>query len=920
MTGGSIGTGTVPASISNEPSSAGFDVDGTPDLADFDRRRSDDGCPLRVSGHCLDVARTLRSGEETIVTVGDGPDQSPGFHQPAAQPLAKASTGVTESAARVQAARFASSGLAAAAELPAPEPDLASAFEESEMPSVLVEAAGPAGADPWVAGRTGLPKAPVDILGDGSSIGLMDAGGLPKEAVAVIEAIRTHWASRLEARRVALMADVVPPVVGTHGGTADLRNPPVLAGLDSLELAYHRRAATAPDLADLDSIDVSEAVFANADVVILELRPVVSAHVEALSAERALEDDDRHEAQFAADFDPALLAAEVPHDDALSSMVVTYDAAEPAWHAPGMLTASLPMPSDPYATPSILAMLDIAEGTHFEDATTEISVPGLGRDVSQPIDAIAVARASERDAPADGADWGDNTQLALLGRGVHDNRPVDIGGGVGGIGSMVAAATPEEDGAYSRDIVILPAAQSLLGEELAGRDVPAMATMPGDVRTLRGAVALALETNPEIGQAASNRAAIEFELAQGRGSYLPSIDLEARAGAQVTDNVTTRASGDDDRVFAPVEGRLTVTQLLFDGFATDAEVERQASRVDGASFRVLERSEFIALNVIRAHQDVNRLVQILALAQQNLAFHRGIASDITRGAQAGALSVADRQQVEERIIAAEAFVSETREELEAARITFNRLVGQFPGSTQFAPSVAAQLPPSLNHAIGAARANNPIIKIADAAISTAYAETKAAESAYLPTVNLELTGRVGEDLDGVHGRDAELRAMVVLNWNLYQGGVKPARVQERIRRLDQERQRLHVAQREAEETMRISWDRWEKQKERLGLLERQLDQSTQLLGSYREQYGIGQRSLLDVLDTQNTRFGTEVAVVTTRHAVRFAEYRILASAGTLLTSLGIEPPATAEAYARADAAVPAVPGPESFARSIPPRP
>jgi adhesin transport system outer membrane protein len=711
------------------------------------------------------------------------------------------------------------------------------------------------------------------------------------------------------------MADVVPPVVRVYGGTADLRNSPVLAGLDSLELAYHRRSATVPDLADLDSTDVSEAVFATADVVIRELHLAVSAHVVGRSAEGAA--SDRQVAQFTADFDPALLAAAAPQDDVLSSMVVTYDTAEPAWHVPGMLTASLPMPSDPYARPSVLATFGIAEGIHFEDATTEISVPGLGRDVSQPIDAIAVARASERDAPANRSD---STQLALLGRGVHDTGPVDIGGGVGGTGSMVAAATAEEDDAYSRDIVILPAAQSLLGEDLAGRDVPAMATMPGDVRTLRGAVALALETNPEIGQASSNREAIEFELAQGRGNYLPSIDLEARAGAQVTDNVTTRRNGDDDEILAPVEGRLTVTQLLFDGFATDAEVERQASRVDGASFRVLERSEFIALNVIRAHQDVNRLVQILALAQQNLAFHRGIASDITRGAQAGALSVADRQQVEERIIAAEAFVSETREELEAARITFNRLVGQFPGKTQFAPSVAARLPPSLNHAIGAARANNPIIKIADAAISTAYAETKAAESAYLPTVNLELTGRVGEDLDGVRGRDAELRAMVVLNWNLYQGGVKPARVQERIRRLDQERQRLHVAQREAEETMRISWDRWEKQKVRLGLLERQLDQSTQLLASYREQFGIGERSLLDVLDTQNTRFGTEVAVVTARHAVRFAEYRILASAGTLLTSLGIEPPATAEAYARADAGVPVVPAPESFVRSAPPRP
>jgi adhesin transport system outer membrane protein len=584
-----------------------------------------------------------------------------------------------------------------------------------------------------------------------------------------------------------------------------------------------------------------------------------------------------------------------------------------------MLAASLPTRSEPYAQPSVLANLDAADGRSFEDEPIELSVPGLHEGAGQSIDTIAIARAADREAPNNRDVPENRVHLALLGDIVDDNGLVDIGGKISD--SMVASADPSDgDGAYRGDIVILPAAESLLGKDLDGNGILGAATVPGDVRSLRGAVTLALETNPEIGQASANRQAIEAELAQGRGNYLPRLDLEARAGVQVTDNPTTRRNGDDDRAFAPVEGRLTVTQLLFDGFATDAEVERQASRVDGASYRVWERSEFIALNVIRAHQDIHRLGQILGLAQENLSFHRRVLDDISKGTRAGAISVADRQQAEERIISAQAFMTDTREELEAARITFNRLVGQFPAKTEFAPPIASQLPPSLDHAIGTARANSPIVKIVDAAISQAYAEYRGAESGYLPTLNLELTGRAGEDLDGVRGRDAELRAMLVLKWNLYAGGVKPAGVQERIRRIDEARMNLHVARRDAEETMRISWDRWVKQRERLAQLQQQLEQSTRLLGSYQEQYGIGRRSLLDVLDTQNTRFGTQVAVVTSQHAVRFAEYRILAAGGELLKTLGLEPPATAEAYARADAGVPTVPEPEAFSRSVPSRP
>ena len=45
--------------------------------------------------------------------------------------------------------------------------------------------------------------------------------------------------------------------------------------------------------------------------------------------------------------------------------------------------------------------------------------------------------------------------------------------------------------------------------------------------TLKEAMAVAVESNPEIGQAIENREAIEFELRQAKGLYLPSVDLEA---------------------------------------------------------------------------------------------------------------------------------------------------------------------------------------------------------------------------------------------------------------------------------------------------------------------------------------------------------------------------------------------------------
>ena len=98
--------------------------------------------------------------------------------------------------------------------------------------------------------------------------------------------------------------------------------------------------------------------------------------------------------------------------------------------------------------------------------------------------------------------------------------------------------------------------------------------------TLKEAMAVTLESNPEIGQANENREATEFELRQARGLYLPGIDLESGVGIERLDNAS-RPDGLDDAPLYLADVGLSVTPKLFDGGA------RRAARVDSASFRVL---------------------------------------------------------------------------------------------------------------------------------------------------------------------------------------------------------------------------------------------------------------------------------------------------------------------------------------------
>jgi outer membrane protein, adhesin transport system len=416
--------------------------------------------------------------------------------------------------------------------------------------------------------------------------------------------------------------------------------------------------------------------------------------------------------------------------------------------------------------------------------------------------------------------------------------------------------------------------------------------------TLHEAITLAVEANPEIGQAIANREAIEFELRQARGLWLPQVDLEARAGAQDYESPNIGTIGGVGGVLPRREANLVVQQLLFDGFNRRGEIEKQASRVDGASNRVFERSEFIALAIAREYLEVGRLFEVVAINEDNVTYHRRTVGQLSQAGEEGALAITDKQQAEERVYAAEARLIASRQELNAARIRFNQLVGKPIDPYTGAPSMAAFVPGNVTDVIGAARLSSPVVKIAKSDLDSMYGLKKQATSGFYPKVGIELRGRLGEDLEGVEGQVTDLRAEMVMRWNLYRGGIDVANWQEHNRRIDEARFALDKAFRDVEEAVLLAWNTRVEEQTRLVQLERQFASTRQLVDSYTEQFKVGERSLLDLLNTQNTKVNAQIEVVTAGYSVRFADYRLLASAGRLLYSLGINPPKQSDVYAR----------------------
>jgi adhesin transport system outer membrane protein len=71
---------------------------------------------------------------------------------------------------------------------------------------------------------------------------------------------------------------------------------------------------------------------------------------------------------------------------------------------------------------------------------------------------------------------------------------------------------------------------------------------------------------------------------QARAGFFPSAEITAGGGWKSTDSTATRATGRGRNTLNRRESGILVRQLLFDGFLTENEFDRQKARVNASAY------------------------------------------------------------------------------------------------------------------------------------------------------------------------------------------------------------------------------------------------------------------------------------------------------------------------------------------------
>jgi len=408
--------------------------------------------------------------------------------------------------------------------------------------------------------------------------------------------------------------------------------------------------------------------------------------------------------------------------------------------------------------------------------------------------------------------------------------------------------------------------------------------------TLRDAVAVGVLTNPSTEAVSNNRRATDEELRQAKALYLPSVDFSADTGFQsINSDPDNQIEGHSDLFRS--QASLTLTQMLFDGFSTKYENQRQTHRVRSAAHRVRESSEFTGLSIIESYLDVLRQRELLAIAQENLKMHVDIMSQIVDSADAGRTTQADVEQTKARLNAAEAQEAAVRESLRNADTNYRRIVGDFAQPDIQVPVAPRQLiEATVEDEVKQALTHSPTLDTREADVNVADAERHATKSTFYPQVDLQAGASIGQNLSGVEGRTQSAQALLVTNWNLYRGGGDEARSREFVYRYAQAKDERNETARSVEQDVRRTWASMVSAGERASAFRRQADANGTVVQAYKDQFNLDRRTLLDVLDSQNEWFVSRSNAINNGYLEMFAVYRLLALRGELLPTLSVSYP------------------------------
>ena len=398
----------------------------------------------------------------------------------------------------------------------------------------------------------------------------------------------------------------------------------------------------------------------------------------------------------------------------------------------------------------------------------------------------------------------------------------------------------------------------------------------------------AVVSNPEVQARWNGFNAAGSERDVARGGYFPQLDLKASSGRENRDSPLAPPGGYGSYNFNTAQ--LSLTQMLFDGMLTANEVKRLGYAKLTRYYELSEASETAALEAVRAYADVLRYRELVDAATQNYAEHKQVTAHVEERAAGGVGRGVDVEQANGRLALAESNLLTELTNLHDVSARYLRVVGEKPPANLPAladPFKLGTLPASVDVLMRDGLQGSPTLNAAVENVRAYKAAIDSRKSPYMPRVDFRAYASGENNTAGILGNTRANGVEVVLNYNLFRGGADAARSQQAVNQAEQARDLQEKACRDVRQTLSIAYSDVRSLTEQQRYMDQHRLATEKSREAYRQQFDIGQRTLLDLLDSQNEFFEATRSYINAHYNQVAAQARTLAGMGQLVSAMGV---------------------------------
>ena len=330
---------------------------------------------------------------------------------------------------------------------------------------------------------------------------------------------------------------------------------------------------------------------------------------------------------------------------------------------------------------------------------------------------------------------------------------------------------------------------------------------------------------------------------------------------------------------------ITLSQPVFNGYKTVEGTAAAEANVRAGRQQLLATEQLTLFNAVQAYLNVIQFRQILALRQKNV----GVLQSQLKASQArftaGELTRTDVAQSRSSLSGAQGQVAIAIANVKAAEANYRTVVGHSP--TKLSTPRMAQRPRSLEAAYSIAQQTNPSILAAAQVQDAAEHNINVIAGDLLPSFNLQASANYNRDLNvDTYNTSASIAGTFTVP--IYEAGRVYSGVRQAKETASKNRIQVISQVRAVRESVAVAWSSIDSTTKALASARDQAAASRLALDGVRQEYQVGSRSTIDVLNAQQTLVGAEISVVTAQHDQLLQSYQLLASMGHLTAQhLGI---------------------------------